>query len=88
MTGEVVDDLSEAIEDTIETVAGESLLRSTLDEKLRCRSVWCFPLHLRQVKLMAIFFDLSSNIIQRNKEWLDEQTGHNTVDSKYCTRCL
>ena len=50
VTGEVVEDLLEAMEDAIETVAGDSL-RSTLDEELRCRSVWCFPLHLRQVNV-------------------------------------
>ena len=34
VTGEVVEDLLEAMEDAIETVAGDSL-RSTLDEELR-----------------------------------------------------
>ena len=48
VTGELVEDLSEAMD---ETVAEESLLRLILDEELRCRSAWCFPLHLQQVNV-------------------------------------
>ena len=45
MTGEVVKNLLQTMEDAIETLAGDSL-RSTLYEELGFRSVWCFLLHL------------------------------------------